>query len=173
VTFQNRTLTFRELLEKIDALAATLRESSLAPGGRIALLLPNGFEFVFAFLAPAALGAVIVPLDPTMKPADLIHILEDSGCSHVLTDPACLDEETRSVLENVGGSRPGSLRVLSVSELTLEKAKDVSFEAVSPDAPAAFFYTSGTTGVPKAVVHSHRTLLYALTQTDLAKRGKF
>ncbi len=173
VTFRDRTITYRDLLGQVETLALRLQKRKLEPGSRIALLLPNSLGYVCAFLAPAALGAVIIPLDLQVKARDLNHILKDSGCSHVLADLEILDCDTRTALQEAGRSAPGGPRIFGTSELRFEPegeggsqsgSQRAGFPPVSPDSPAAFFYTSGTTGVPKAVVHSHRTLLSALTQ---------
>lgn len=181
LTFGERTMTYRELLAKVEALALELRNAGLGPGGRMALVLSNGFDFVYGFLAPAALGAAVIPLDPALKSRDLLPILEDADCSHVLADPGHQEDELRDALEKARRSLPGLKHVLRPSELNLEEAGErrlprrsgtAAFDPVSPDAAAAFFYTSGTTGVAKAVIHSHRTLLSAMTQgQSVVKRG--
>lgn len=173
LTCGDRTLTYRELLGNVAALARELRERGLGPGGRIALLLPNSLAFAYGFFAPSALGAAVIPIDPTLKSRDLIPILKDSGCSHILTDQNVPDEETRIILESGHPSLPDLKGVLYWSEMkaAVEKGtisadadSETLFPPVSPDAPAAFFYTSGTTGTAKAVVHSHRTMLSSATQ---------
>jgi fatty-acyl-CoA synthase len=183
LSFQGQTLTFRELSDKVDALVAELEKKGLRSGGKLAVLLPNSLEFVYAFFAPAALGAAVVPLDPSLKARDLDQILEDSACSHVLAEPVYQDQDLRSVLENSRSSLPNLKHILWRSELNLDPPGDEdlsrgdqkgSFGVVSPDATAALFYTSGTTGVPKAVAHSHRTLLSSITQgQSILKRGLF
>lgn len=175
LTFGNRTLTYRELGEKVDALARGLRELGVGPGDKVAIILPNCLEFVYAFFAPAALGAVIVPLNPVYRQKEIQHILLDSEASVVIADPHPMGNNVQGILDAIrpflpklrhvilrGRSAPG---FISLADLKGDTAP-LTPERVSPDDLCALVYTSGTTGVPKAVMHSHRSMISAVSQGE-------
>ena len=95
--FHDEEITFGELAAGIEILAAGLRARGIQPGERIGLLLPNCPAFVGAYYATGLAGAVAVPVNPTLKPAELEYIWRDADIRLVLTVPALLPiaEEAR------------------------------------------------------------------------------
>ncbi len=175
LTFSDQTLTYRELGEKVDALARGLHSLGIGPGDKVAIILPNCLEFVYAFFAPSALGAVMVPLNPVYRQKEFQHILSDSEASVVIADPRPMGNDVRGILDAVRPSLPRLRHVIlrgeaapgfiSLAELKGDTAP-LSPEGVSPDALCALVYTSGTTGVPKAVIHSHQSMISAVSQSE-------
>ena len=94
-----------ELAERAGRVARGLDERGIGPGDPVALLLPNGADFVVAFLAVMQLGAVAVPLNPQFTPAELEFAFRDCGVRKVITDvdellaPAPLDPVPRAADE--------------------------------------------------------------------------
>jgi amino acid adenylation domain-containing protein len=129
----DRKLTFRELMEEADRLAAPLRKQGAGPGVRVALFLDRGADLAVAVLAVLAAGAAFVPLDPRYPKARLERMLADSGAALTLDR------------EKVGGG-------------ALSRDAGVGRGGGLPASPAYLIYTSGTTGEPKGVVIARRNL---------------
>ncbi|HMF17459.1 MAG TPA: AMP-binding protein, partial [Gemmataceae bacterium] len=79
------TTTYRSLIEQIEATAGQLQQAGLEPGQTLAIVLPNGLEYLVAFLAATRARLVAAPLNPAYKPDELRFYLEDSGARAVLT----------------------------------------------------------------------------------------
>ncbi|MEU6911383.1 fatty acyl-AMP ligase [Streptomyces coeruleorubidus] len=146
----HRTLTWRRLDVRVRALAARLADQA-DPGDRVALLCPQGTEYVTAFLAALAAGLVAVPLYPPGLPghADrLAGVLADAACSVVVTTSRCRDE----VRDFLGPDGP---RIVVADQVPDDAARD--WQPVSPDAGATAYlqYTSGSTRAPAGVEISH------------------
>ncbi|MGW6736020.1 non-ribosomal peptide synthetase [Streptomyces sp. NPDC055013] len=147
-------LTYRELLERADTLAARLREHGVRPGDRVGLLLPRGADMGMAALAVLRAGAAYVPLDPAHPAARLAYMIADSGTSLLLT-----------AVETTG------LAGTDVPELRVDEDTDTAPAqppvACAPGDLAYVLYTSGSTGVPKGVAVEHRSLLNLATNVRL------
>jgi fatty-acyl-CoA synthase len=153
-------LTNRELLASVDSLARGLAGLGVRKADRVAALLPPGPEYVFFFFAAAALGAVIVPLNPELHEQALRDILVDAAPTTMVTmqpvDDAVL--RTAPTLRHVldaGGTGSGT----PLASIMKTGPADFALPAVAPDDLFALLYTSGTTGKPKATMHTHSSLI--------------
>ncbi len=153
-------LTNRELLASVDRLARGLAGLGVRTGDRVAGLLPPGPEFVFLFFAAAELGAVIVPLNPEVSEEALSGILTEAAPTAVVT--------MRPVDGALLCKAPGLHHVIDASgkgigtplAAVMETAPaDLELPAAAPDDLFALLYTSGTTGTPKATMHTHGGLI--------------
>ncbi len=152
--------TYGELLARVDALAGGLHRLGVRPGDKIAALLPPGPEFVTLFFAVADRGAVLVPLDPQLRLHRLAQVLHDA-------EPVAL--VTSRALSSDAFQPPTSLRhVVAAGELQgegpslaglMEAGGAAPPADVSPGDLLALLYTSGTSGVPKGTMHTHRSLI--------------
>jgi acyl-CoA synthetase (AMP-forming)/AMP-acid ligase II len=115
----------------------------IAPGDRVVVAVPNGYELLLLCLAVSRAGGVPVPVNARMRPDEIEHVVADSGADVVL----------RSADEVAGGA-------------PLDRAV-----AVKPEDLAALFYTSGTTGRPKGARLTHRALIGSLTAAALWPSG--
>jgi acyl-CoA synthetase (AMP-forming)/AMP-acid ligase II len=86
--FGERAYTYRELDAQVDRAAAALARLGLARGDRFALMATNSDAFVVAFYAALRLGAIFVPVNPASAPPELRYLLEDSGATVFVHDPA-------------------------------------------------------------------------------------
>lgn len=152
-------LSYQELDTLASKAANALAELGTKPGDRVAACLPNDLDIVVAFHAVMRLGAIWVGVNQALAPPEKAYLLSDCGATVLLTDPI-----TRERLQS-HGLLPDGLRVVLVPG---EPPFATAIEAASsqrpairidPDAPAALAYTSGTTGHPKAAVHSQPNLL--------------
>jgi len=141
------TLSYRALDERVRRAAGALRRAGVHPGERGALVLPDSALLSAAFWGAIAAGAVAVPLNTLLRPEDHRAILDDCAprvaiVDPALTDPALLQAEGREIWTPDEAQR------------WLEVATPVrEYAPTHRDAFAFFLYSSGTTGVPKGVVH--------------------
>ncbi|MFJ9542930.1 fatty acyl-AMP ligase [Streptomyces sp. NPDC101225] len=150
----HRTLTWQRLDVRVRALAARLRERA-EPGARVALLCPQGTEYVTGFLAALAAGLVAVPLYPPGLPGQgdrLAGVLADARPSVVLTTSRAL-EEVRGLCART------RIPVLAADEVPDAAAQ--GWRAPAPDAGATAYlqYTSGSTRVPAGVEITHANVV--------------
>ena len=165
-------LNFAELNIRCNRLANALLDAGVKKGERIAFLLMNSVEFMEAYFAAAKIGAIVVPLNWRLVPDELEFILKDSGSKRLIFG----DEFLETVTElHARGARTDIEHWLQVNanEALAPFAQDYQpFEdSGSADEPPIgahgddllyIMYTSGTTGLPKGVVHSHNTSIWAI-----------
>ncbi|QRR34013.1 AMP-binding protein [Hydrogenophaga sp. YM1] len=149
---EQRQWSYDELASKVDAVAASLRHLGLRRGDRVAMLMRNSLEYVQVFFGCAAAGMVVVPMSVRLLEAEHLHFVKDAEAAVLIGDDELL--AARPTLCAV----PGVLKVAR-SEL-MQWTGDGSRrepEAVDADELCSLMYTSGTTGLPKGVMLSHRS----------------
>ena len=176
-----RHISYRETGARVDALAGWLRARGVAPGDRVACLLPNSLPCFEAYFAAAGLGAILVPLNTRLHPDELAFILRDSGSRALLADPT-LRELTAQVLErdtpvgcllSSGAPFPTPTPGPACAYPDPDGAPFVPSPSPA-DGVAHLYYTSGTTGHPKGVMLTHRNVathaLAAVAELGLTDR---
>src|SRR5690242_14773629 len=88
--YQDDQITYAQMAAAVDRLAIGLSSLGIERGDRISILLPNCPEFVYAYFAGAAIGAVVVPVNPLLKAPELAYIWADSEARLVITVPQLL-----------------------------------------------------------------------------------
>jgi acetyl-CoA synthetase len=144
-----RELTWGELQDLANQAAHTLAERGVVKGDRVAVLLPPTPETAAIFFGVWKLGAVLLALSVLYGDAAVQHRLDDSEPKLVVTDSANaarFDADAQSLLLVGEGSLAGA-------------PTDHVCEPTSADDPAQLYYTSGTTGLAKGIVHAHRYIL--------------
>ncbi|MBX3642360.1 MAG: long-chain-fatty-acid--CoA ligase [Rubrivivax sp.] len=165
-----RRLRFRELNARANRVANALRADGVKPGDRVALLMMNGAEFIETFFAVAKIGAVNVPLNWRLVADELEFILKDAGATVLVFDDAFAAAAaelqrrgTRTELRRwvqLGGT---TAPFAAAYEPWRDAASDAEPEPAGFDDDLLYImYTSGTTGLPKGVMHSHSTVLWAM-----------
>jgi acyl-CoA synthetase (AMP-forming)/AMP-acid ligase II len=160
-----RILTYRELVQGAERIAAGLARAGLEPGQPLALALPNSIDFALAFFGAMRAGAWVVPINPIYTPAEMEHQIHDSGARFLVTIPeraADLAAAVDSVFE-IGGRW---------NEL-LECGATPPEVHSSPDGLAMLPYSSGTTGKPKGVMLTHANVLANIHQYIAAMELKY
>lgn len=158
-------LTYGELDARAHRMANALRELGIAPEQRVVLILPDTLDFPPCFWGILRAGAVAVPLNTLWGAGQYRQCLEDSRARALIVDAALWPQ----VEPAVAGLRhlrhvvvaSGNVAGLPTCETLMESASaEPATEAMSPDEPAFWLYTSGSTGAPKAAVHLHHDMLY-------------
>ena len=166
----DRRFSFRELNSRSNQVANALTDSGVLLGDRVGLLLMNGVEFVESFFAAGKVGAVNVPLNWRLVADELEFILHDAGVTVLIygSDFADIAAELRS-----RGDKTGIATWIQVGGDAIDGVVDYDewMSSASADEPAPvgagddlvfIMYTSGTTGLPKGVMHSHDTVLWSI-----------
>ncbi|HVL47885.1 MAG TPA: long-chain fatty acid--CoA ligase [Candidatus Thermoplasmatota archaeon] len=168
--------TFREAASDVKAVAAGLAAIGVKPGERVALLGETSWNWTLADFAIMAAGGVVVTVYPTLTADQISYLLNDSESVAIFADnPDLLARalKNESQLEHTKqfilfeGRHPKAMTIDELREKGREKlaAKPTLVEeriaAVKPDEMATIVYTSGTTGVPKGAVLTHRNFYTA------------
>lgn len=165
----DESLTYGELDQLANRFANAFRASGIQPGDRVGIHLPRSGRGVAAMLGALRAGAVYVPLDPSSPPARMGLITRDCALRHVVISPALfsgwLGAGVLAPVEHVflaadapPGAAPGA-RVHSWAEVLAGSPVLPPPPGSDPDDLAYMLYTSGSTGVPKGVMLSHRNAL--------------
>ncbi len=144
------TVTFGELDHLVAAAAAGLAGAGVHPGGTVALLFENTPACVVAFLAAARHGARLIPLEPDTAPPSLWSLRDDFEQLTIAGPEAKLPAPTGRDHRLVAVER------LSAAHTALPVGP---FADPGPDAPFLYQYTSGSTGAPKAAIHTQANLV--------------
>ena len=136
--------SYREMAQRASRLSTGLKTKlGLKPGDRVALAMKNCPEFYEALFACWHAGMTAVPMNAKLHPKEFAYILDDSGAKACFVSP------------DLAAAIPGAIPM----EASLLGEETAAAEA-GPEDPAWLFYTSGTTGVPKGAVLTHRNLLF-------------
>jgi acyl-CoA synthetase (AMP-forming)/AMP-acid ligase II len=168
-------LTYAQLDQRVTKLARALATRGIGRGDRVAVLMRNRLETVEAYYAGLRLGAIVVPINFRLVPAEVAYLLADSGAAALIVDEA--DAAIVAELE-----RPAVVLATDGVEQRLPGAE--SFEAAVAEAgdeplhidvdegeAALIMYTSGTTGRPKGAVLTHRNLATVILLSSVSSGG--
>ncbi len=156
------TRTWSEFATDVARTAAALDALGVSKGDRVVVLMRNGYEMLLAMLGTIYAGAVAVPLNVSVSEEGMVSMIGDSDARAIVASPEHVGriESIREQLPaNIGGrlvahadERPGWHTFATV----LDAATSVYRRPpVGPDDPCNIIYSSGTTGLPKGIVHSH------------------
>jgi amino acid adenylation domain-containing protein len=149
VRFEGQTLSYRELHQRAESVAAELNSRGIRPGNLVGLHLERSLELPAALLGILMAGAAYVPLDPGYPRERIAYLVADSGVRGILT--------TTNKAADLAGFEGA---VITMDDLT-GSPPDVAGSTATPSATdvAYVMYTSGTTGDPKGVAVTHRNIL--------------
>jgi acyl-CoA synthetase (AMP-forming)/AMP-acid ligase II len=157
------TCNWSQINARVDALAHHLQSQGIGPGDRILVQLTNGLPLFESAWAAFKLGAVWVPVNYRLTPGEVAYIAKSSGAVLMITHSAFDAHAAATMAES-----SNSLRVIKTDQptyLALVSAHSTPFETaqVTYHHPLWFFFTSGTTGRPKAAVLTHGQMAFVVT----------
>ena len=166
----DRRFTYLELQRRIGVLSGRLHALGVRSGDSVAVMLPNGADFVAGFFAVAGLGAVVVPLNVQYRQKELDHFIRDSGASVLITST-----ELEGLCRSVDALRAGQSKLVvaddardtGVSSGPSREGFDRPNQA-DPTSALICQYSSGSTGVPKRIVRTHANLTFELDRLAAA-----
>ncbi len=159
------SLSWAELDAQVTRMARAFGGLGLQAGDRVAIVLGNVVEFGFAYFGALRGGLVVVPINPSYTSREMAYVLSDSGARAAVVAPSVLATVAQArqeapaleiMIVTGGDEAPGSIQLSTL----LEQHSDAPLASVGGGEDlAVLLYTSGTTGVPKGAMLSHRALL--------------
>src|SRR5690242_11547065 len=180
-----RSLTWSQVRQQVLEVAAGFVALGLAPGGRVALMLPNRSEHVLADLGAVHAGGLGVTLYATLAPEQIAYVAADCDARIAVLDGTAELARWQPVLDQLPGLTTVIVRdpaacpagdqymtwdgLMALGRERLAAGPDeitARMAAIKPGDPLALLYTSGTTGNPKGVVLTHRNVLYEIAAAE-------
>jgi benzoate-CoA ligase family protein len=163
IEFRDRRITYAELSHEVEHWASEILDRGVIPGDRVALLLYDSPALIACFLATVSVGAVCVPINTFLPAADIEFIISDSG-SRLLIVESELEDKVR-----LGAATESRSQILKVDTQTHpgdgignDRPTGHTRAATSRGTPAFLLYTSGSTGMPKGVLHHHAAIPFTV-----------
>jgi long-chain acyl-CoA synthetase len=182
-----QSLTWSQVRQRVLEVAAGFAALGLAPGERVALMLPNRSEHVLADLGAVHAGGLGVTLYATLAPEQIAYVAADCDARIAVLDGAAELARWQPVLDRLPGlatiivrdpsACPAGDRYMTWDRLVALGRDRLGADpgeitarlaAIRPGDPLALLYTSGTTGNPKGVLLTHRNILYEMTAAERA-----
>jgi long-chain acyl-CoA synthetase len=153
-------VTYGQLQAQVARYRGYLRQAGVRPGENVGLLLRNSPAFVYAYMAIAGLGAVVVPINYQLTAAEVAYIAKDAGMKNLIA-AARLDLAAPLRQQGHGGEIAQHL-VADIEAAPLPSAAATAPQGageLDENRPCTIIYTSGTTGNPKGAVLTHKNLV--------------
>lgn len=167
--FGTRTRRWTDFVERVSRLASGLRSLGVGAGDRVAILSLNSDRYLETYAAVPWAGAVLVPLNIRWSPAENVYAINDSGAKVLLIDDAfaamsrAIREQIPSIRAVIYMGEDATPVGTTAYEQLIESSTFVQDAGRTGEDLAGIFYTGGTTGFPKGVMLSHRSLWASAT----------
>jgi len=162
--FEGKWHTNVEINRNANRLGNALKGLGLGRGDRVAIQMPNSPEILSAFPAIYKIGAVVVPLNPLLRPDQASYIYRDCGAKAIITSSDFVvrvleaQKQTPNLEHVILTDRDDVPGTVSYPGIMSTNSDTLTIEHTDNDDVAALIYTAGTTGPPKGVVHTHYSL---------------
>lgn len=160
-------LSYRELHDWSGRLARRLADEGVKPGDRVGLLAPNALQWPVAALGIMKAGAVLVPFNARLKPAEVRKIADDAGLSMLIAAPTHMGVADQACY---AGREFTVVSFDSVDAERTGKPDDFRIDRAGEE-PIAVIFTSGSTGLSKGVILTSNTLLSIVLENTLTEEG--
>ena len=160
----DETITYRDLYEGVNRLGNALLGLGIRMEERVAIIMPDCPECVYAFFGAIKIGAVAIPMNTLLMPTDYEYLLNDSRAQVLVIHSSLLDriEPIRSKLRYVKHVVIAGDAIepdLSLKELMASTSAELEPADTSKDDSAFWLYSSGTTGFPKGTIHLQHDMI--------------
>jgi acyl-CoA synthetase (AMP-forming)/AMP-acid ligase II len=173
-----REITWRVFDEKANRFANLLLSRGIQRGQKVAILLTNCLEWLPIYFGALKSGAVAVPLNFRYTSAEILYCLQLAEADALVFGPEFIgrveeiaDDLPQSLALMFGGNETCPSFAESYAEITANSSSAAPNIPITEDDLAAIYFSSGTTGFPKAVLHAHRALMHAC-ETERAHHGQ-
>lgn len=168
IFIDDRKVSYKEFLHKVDAFARFLEIAGVGVGDRVALIAPNSEEFIISVYAATKIGSVVVPVNNMLKSNEYEYILNDCEAKILITSQQYIKEveglPSNTKVEKViwidEAPQIDSNNIVFDEILETHRHGDESRGLSKLDEMAIIFYTSGTTGQPKGAMMSYRNIFH-------------
>jgi benzoate-CoA ligase len=165
---EDTRITYRQLQQNVNRVGNALRDLDVRIEERVALLLVDCPEFAAGFFGAIKIGAVAVPMNTLLKPADYEYMLNNARARVLIVSDALYPQiaalaraQLRYLKHVVVVGESSSAETLRFDEWIATASRDLDAEATSKDDAAFWLYSSGSTGFPKACVHLQHDMMVA------------
>lgn len=172
----DRTWSFGDLSERGNRVGNLLKSLDVKPGDRILFSAVDGIDFPALMLGIMKIGAVALPINTYLKPHDYQYFISDSDAQVVIVDHslAPVMDQIRPALPNLRHVivlRAPAIGYPLLDELIVDQSAQCATHPTDPDAMAFWLYSSGSTGLPKGVVHTGNHMFWATELFGLGALG--
>jgi len=166
IIWDEQSITYFEFNHNVNRTANYLKSLGISKGTHVAFLLPNNLSFLLLWFALAKIGAVMVPINTSLKRDGLTYILEQSDSKYLFVDQHLyMENELQKIPETIVKSIITEQQLMEIIR-EFSHVFDISHDLKSSD-PMSIVYTSGTTSLPKGAVNSQTA--YYEAGKDMAK----
>lgn len=160
----DETVTYRDLLERVNRVGNALRNLGVRMEDRVAILMPDSPGCVYAFFGAMKIGAVSIPMNTNLLPKDYEYLLNDSRARLLIIHSSLLGKvaEIRArlrCLKHIVVADDLATGTLGLEQLMAAASSELERADTSKDDAAFWLYSSGTTGFPKGAIHLHHDMI--------------
>ncbi len=148
------TVTYGQVDSAVSAYAHLLLSAGVEPSDRVLIVLPDGLDYVAALFSVFRVGAVAVMVNPSLASDALVGIIDRSRAS-----VAVVAGQHLSAFSFAERQSSQAVATVAPDQVDMDAGHRVAAAATSPDDPAIWLFSGGTTGLPKAVPQTHRSLV--------------